>query len=118
MNLIKEINSLQQRNALIMEDLSNNMIDVRVAIIQSEGLFILFLKGKILYQNEKYDFSPQEAENTKIIRQLADGHLNAQEAAVQSNSIWVDYINTLRSPGAPKLNTANFRSGLPEFLKQ
>lgn len=117
MSIYEIIKEAERKNMIFMEEISFLGYGIEHAIMSDE-YFIQVIKAHILYAHEEYNFDKPAAENKAIIIQLIDGDISTEEAAVQSNSIWIEFINKLRAPSEPKLNTASFRSGLPEFLKQ
>lgn len=116
MSIHEIINEAQRINHLVMEDLENEIISPVEAALKSDNIFTNIITKHIAYDYEKVNIS-NNSENLKIIMQLYAKEITAPEAAVQSNSIWIDRINKFRNTGEVKINLANYRrSGIPEFL--
>ena len=104
MSLAENLNLVQRENFIVMEEIASNKIVQNTGHILSSQLYTTLIKQSILYRNDKIEFFEIEYQNQAICIQLIDGEITAQEAAIQSNSLWIDFINSIRSPSVPKLN--------------
>lgn len=104
MSLAKQINEVKRINFIIMENIASVDFDRNIGHKNSSKIFTDLIKESILYRNDKIEFFEIEYQNQAICIQLIDGEITAQEAAIQSNSLWIDFINSIRSPSVPKLN--------------
>lgn len=110
MSLPEKLNEVQRLNLIVMENIATVGFEQVSERKKSNTIYINLIKESILYQNEKVDFLQIENQNKAIIIQLVEGEITPQEASIQSNSLWIDFINTLRAPNLPKLNFATIQN--------
>lgn len=93
MSLAKQINEVQRINFIVMENIASVDFDKNIGHKNSSKIFTDLIKESIPYRNDKMDFCEIEYQNKSICVQLIDGEISPQEAAIQSNSLWIDFIN-------------------------
>lgn len=111
MSIHENLNAVQRRNALIMEDVEAGTTTYGTAIDHSRILWEDFIRfPAILYRNESFDITPINKQNAAIIAQLANSDISATEAAAASNSLWIEVINKIRRPDMAQFNAQKYHS--------
>jgi hypothetical protein len=105
MSLAENLNEAQRLNLIVMQKLENNFDPI--VFKESSEIFTSLIYGQIIYLHDSINCIEIEINNEEILRLLCDGEITAQEAAIQSNSLWIDFINRLRAPNTPKLNISS-----------
>jgi hypothetical protein len=110
MSLAEILKDAQRINTFLMEDVYDGKKSANIALDESDNNFMnVFRQFGLLYKSEKnyYEKNPVVK---KIIEDLSEQKITVAEAAIQIDSIWIDWINKinkLRNPGKPILNTSS-----------
>lgn len=125
LSISQQFQDAQRRNLLLMEEVEAETKPRQDAAMESNRLFITIATQvlELLHKNEAReeilnDLEQAAGSNVDIFILLGKKDIAANDAALQSNALWVKAINKIRNPGEPVINTSTFTSRATEIFNQ